>query len=124
MNSTVRGLGIAAAIAVITLTGFFRFPGHTYLTSDTQIYVPLFEHLRDPAVLTSDIVATRPHLSFTIYDEVALWVNRAIGAPFQHILVVQQLLFRALGLWGIFLLASSFGLKISSSLSVAAIFGL
>lgn len=124
MSSTVRGVGIAAAIAIMTLAGYFRFPGHTFLSSDTQIYVPLFEHLRDPSVLADDIVASRPHLSFTIYDEVALWVHRALGAPFQHILVAQQLSFRALGLWGVFLLASSFGLKVSSALCVAAIFGL
>jgi len=45
------------ALALVT---FFQFPGHTYLQQDSQIYVPILEHLRDPAVLRNEILAEHP----------------------------------------------------------------
>ena len=64
-------LGVAAAIVVLTLLNYFQFPGHTYLQADTQIYVPILEHIWDPSALPGDPIVLRPHVSFTIYDEVA-----------------------------------------------------
>jgi uncharacterized protein DUF6798 len=114
----------AGVIAFLTLLGWFHFPGHTFLASDTQIYMPMLEHLRDPAILARDPIATRPHLSFTIYDEVVLAARAVTGLGFQAALVIEQLLFRALGLVGVFLIARSLDLSRVASLFVTAVFGL
>ena len=60
-----------AALAVLTLTSlsFFLFPGHTILQADTQIYIPILDHMADPSLFTNDMMATRPHVAFTLYDE-------------------------------------------------------
>ncbi len=67
---------IAAAIVCLTLLGFFRFPGHTFLQSDTQIYLPILERLWDSSVFGRELLALDPHVSFTIYDEMALTLRR------------------------------------------------
>ena len=97
--------GTALALAVLTLLTYFVFPGHTYLTQDTQIYVPILEHLWDPSALTRDILVEHPHVAFTVYDEVAIGLRRVTGADFHAVLAGQQILFRGLGLWGIYLIA-------------------
>ncbi|MEO8661007.1 MAG: DUF6798 domain-containing protein [Bryobacteraceae bacterium] len=102
---------VLAALALLTLLGYFQFPGHTYLQSDTLIYVPILEHLKDPSVLAGDIVATKPHVSYTIYDEVTLALQRFTGLDFQWVLEGQQLLFRFLGACGLFLIVSALGLS-------------
>ncbi|MCL4402018.1 MAG: hypothetical protein M1436_05055 [Acidobacteria bacterium] len=115
---------IAAAIVLLTLCGFFWFPGHTYLQSDTQIYIPILEHLWDHSVLQNDLLAREPHVSFTIYDETALFLRRITGLGFREVLVFQQLLFRALGLLGVFLLAAALGVSKRAALLVTGIFSL
>ena len=85
-----------AAILCLTLLGFFRFPGHTFLQSDTQIYMPILERMWDSSVLGREMLALEPHVSFTIYDEMALLLRRATGLDFEAVLVAQQLIFRAL----------------------------
>ncbi len=117
-------LAIACAIAVITLLGFFVFPGHTFLHSDTQIYVPMMEHIWDPSTFPRDLVATKPHLSYTIYDEVAIGIRRLTGASFETALVVQQVIFRALQILGYYLLATALPLPPMLALIVTAIAGL
>lgn len=115
---------VLLVIAAFTLIGYYYFPGHTYLQQDSLIYVPMFEHLTDPSLLKNDIVATRPHLAFTIYDEVTIGASRLTGLPFETILAAQQLLFRFLGLLGIYLAAASLGLKRRPALLVTGIFAL
>ena len=36
---------------VLTAVSFWSFPGHTILQSDTQVYIPILQHLSDPSVL-------------------------------------------------------------------------
>lgn len=110
-----------AAMLLITLLGFFQFPGHTYLQSDTQIYVPILVHLSDPSVLANDIVATKPHVSYTVYDEVSRALRGLTGLDFQWVLQGQQFLFRYLGVVGIYLMAASLGLGARMSLLVTAL---
>ncbi|MCC7499381.1 MAG: hypothetical protein IT160_17505 [Bryobacterales bacterium] len=112
------------SIAVFTLIGYFYFPGHTYLQQDSLIYVPMFEHLSDPTVLKNDIVSTRPHLAFTIYDEVTIGASRLTGLSFETVLAGQQILFRFLGLLGVYLAAASLGLARRPALLVTGIFAL
>ena len=52
------------------------FPGHTYLHSATQIYLPMLERMDSPGYLSRDLVATNPNVSYTIYDEVTLFLHR------------------------------------------------
>jgi hypothetical protein len=120
---TLRYLVISAAIAALTLLQFFFVPGHTYLQSDTQIYVPVFEHLYHPAALAQDLLTTGAHLTFTIYDEVSLALKRMSGADFEWILAGQQVLCRALGLLGVFLIARAAKLPDWAALLVAAVSG-
>ena len=48
---------IAAILLLFAILGFFVFPGHTYLQSDTQIYIPMLERAWDPSVFGKDMVA-------------------------------------------------------------------
>lgn len=110
-----------AAFALITLLGYFQFPGHTYLQSDTQIYIPILERLRDPGLYKADPVALRPHVSYTIYDEVSLALRRLTGLDFEWVLAAQQLVFRFLGVWGVYLIATAMGLQTRMAVVVASI---
>lgn len=116
--------GLVAALVLLTLGGFFFFPGHTFLQADSQIYLPILEHLWDPSVLARDPVAARPHVSYTIYDEIALLLRRLTGLPFQPGLQAQQILYRAFGLWGMFLIGRAMGLSWRLALILTAVFGL
>lgn len=123
-GTAARYVWVGGAIVTLTLLTFFQFPGRTYLQSDTQIYLPILEHLWDPTALTNDLLAQHPHVSFTIYDEVTLALRRLTGLDFEAVLAAQQLLFRALGILGIFLLARSVRLSTRMALLVAATFSL
>jgi hypothetical protein len=113
-----------AAIVLVTMLGFFLFPGHTYLLSDTQIYLPMFERLHNTNLFSRDIVALRPHLTMTMYDEAALWLRRLTGADFEWVLTAQQLLFRALAVWGLVLIALRCGLGRVEAFFAAAVVSL
>ena len=112
------------AVLLITILGYFLFPGHTYLQSDTQIYIPMLERLHNPSLFTRDIVALRPHLTFTVYDDTALALKRITHADFEWILTAEQLLFRALAVVGLILIALRLGLPATQSFFVAAIVSL
>jgi len=117
MNRIVAG----GAICLITLLNWGQFPGHTYLQSDTQIYVPILEHLWDPSALRQDPLVQRPHVSFTLYDEAAQALRKITGRGFRQVLGIEQLACRALGIWGIYLMATAAGLSTWPALLVAAI---
>jgi hypothetical protein len=112
-------LPLLTALGLLTLLTF-HFPGHTYLLSDTQIYVPMFEHMRDPSLLANDIVATSPHTAFTIYDELTLFLARATGLDFEPVLKFQQVVTRFLGVWGFYLTGTAAGLTAGPALLAAA----
>jgi len=114
----------AAGILAIAALTWFQFPGHTWLQQDTQIYVPILEHLRNPDVLRRDILVARPHVSFTLYDETARALARVTGLGFRAVLESQQFVTRALGIWGLYLMAAALGLSAPASLLVAAIISL
>jgi len=114
----VATASVCLAFALLT---FFEFPGHTWLQQDTQIYVPILEHLRDPAVLRNDILVQQPHLAYTLYDEIAITARRVTGLGFREILQAQQIATRAIGFWGLLLLAEALGLAAGAAVTVAAI---
>lgn len=115
---------VAAAIAVLTLVSYFQFPGHTWVQQDSQIYAAILEHLRDPSVLRNDMLVVRPHVSFTIYDEVAIALRDQTGLGFREVLAAQHIATRALGIWGLYLMATAAGLAAGPALLVAAVLSL
>ncbi|HTS27397.1 MAG TPA: DUF6798 domain-containing protein [Bryobacteraceae bacterium] len=120
----MKSWATAAAALALALLSFFQFPGHTYLQQDSQIYVPILEHLRDPSVLRNDILVEQPHVAFTVYDEAARLLRGATGLGFGTVLEFQQIVTRALGIWGLFLMASALGLPCWASVMVGAIVAL
>lgn len=113
-------LATSVAIVAIALLTFFQFPGHTWLQQDSQIYVPILEHLRDPSLLRNDILVGRSHVAFTLYDETARALD-ATGLGFEAVLALQQLATRALGVWGVWLMATALGLAAGPALLVAMV---
>lgn len=115
---------VGLAILGITLLNFFQFPGHTWLQSDTQIYMPILEHMWDPTVLSKDLIAQHPHVAFTLYDETAIALGKVTGLNFRYVMAAQQFIYRALGIWGIYLIAAALGLADGLALLVTAVFSL
>src|SRR4051812_17074143 len=120
----LQPLWSALAIALLTAVSFWWFPGHTILQSDTQIYIPILQHLQNPAVLSKDAMAVRPHVAFTIFDEVALALRGATRLGFEQVLLAQQLILRGLAIFGLYLVARGAGLSALLSLTVAALVSL
>src|SRR5689334_23843810 len=120
----MKQLLVCAGILGITLLNFFQFPGHTWLQSDTQIYTPILERLWDPSAMQKDLIAEHPHVAFTLYDETAIALRKITGLDFRGVLQSEQFLFRALGIWGVYLIATALGLSDLTALIVAAIFSL
>jgi hypothetical protein len=120
----MKQIWIGAAILGITLVNFFQFPGHTWLQQDTQIYAPILEHIWDPSALQKDIIAQHPHVAFTLYDETAIALRRVTGLDFKYVLEGIQFLTRALGLWGVYLIASALGLSDLLALVVTGVVSL
>lgn len=122
---TFRQTALAAlALAAFALLGWFVFPGRTWLQSDTQIYVPILERQYDPSLFARDEIALRPHVKFTFYDEITVALRRWTGAEFREVLAAQQLLFRAAGVTGAFLIGLALGLPLPGALAAAGLFGL
>ncbi len=107
----ISRFALVAALLVLTAVTFY-FPGHTYLQSDTQVYAPMMERAyAGPRVLAVDPVATRPHTGLTFYDDVSIALRRLSGIRFEPILIAQQFIFRAMGIWGLWLIATALGLS-------------
>jgi hypothetical protein len=116
----MRPATLAAIIALALLT-YFQFPGHTWLQQDSQIYAAILEHQRDPLTLRNDILAQHPHVAFTLYDEAAQLLRSLSGQSLHGVLAFQQIVTRALGIWGLYLMAASLGFSAIPAITVAAI---
>jgi len=119
----MKGAAIAASLALALVT-YFQFPGHTWLQQDSQIYAPILEHLHDSSVLRNDILAQQPHVTYTIYDEAALFLRALTHSDFHQVLAVEQVAARACGIYGLYLAAAAMGLEMAPALLVAAIVSL
>ena len=115
-----RGLAVVTSVALIALLGYFLFPGHTYLQADTLTYVPMIERAQHPSLFARDIMVTRPHMSYTIYDKTAELLTRATGLPLETALAIEQLVFRALGAAGVLLIALRLGFAFVPAWWIAA----
>jgi hypothetical protein len=108
-------------LLAVTWLEFQVFPGHSYLQSGTQVYVPVLQRLNTPGYLSRDLLSQTPDIvSYTVYDETALFLHDAGRLTFQQTLQGQQFLFRLAGVIGLFLLARSTGLTDLFSLLLAA----
>ena len=117
-------LATAAALGAFTLLTFFQFPGHTWLQQDSQIYVAMLEHLDNPATLSRDLMCVHPHVKWTAFDEIARALHAISGLSYHAVFDLQLLVFRLLGLMGIFLLAGSAGVNRIGAIFVSCLFGL
>jgi hypothetical protein len=117
-------LATAVALGAFTLLTYLQFPGHTWLQQDSQIYVAILEHLDNPATLSRDLVCIHPHVKWTAFDEIARALHASTGLSYHVVFDAQMLVFRFLGLTGIFLLAGSAGLNRMGATFVAFLFGL
>lgn len=115
---------IAGSLLALTLLGFFWTPGHTYLQSDTQIYLPIFEKLENSNLYNRDFMLSTAHVGLTIYDETAIALRRLTHTSFQSVLAAEQIVFRFLGLYGVFLIATALGLGDLEALLLATCYGL
>jgi len=120
----IVNIAIAAAALALALLSFFYFPGHTWLQQDTQIYVPILDHIDNPAVLDGDLLTQYPHVSYTLYDELTLGLRHLTGLDLEHVLGGLQILCRAFGIWGIYCLAIAAGIDTWAALLTAALFSL
>ncbi len=116
-----RLLWLWLALLALGWFEFAIFPGHSYLHSATQVYLPMLERIDAPGYLSRDLAATHPNLSYTIYDEVTLFLHRQPRIDFEKALEIQQFVFRLAGLVGIFLLARAAGFGGATSLLVAGL---
>ncbi len=121
---TPRHAAVAACVGLLTAFSYLFFPGHTYLQQDSQIYLPILERLWDQSVLGQDLIAVRHHVTFTAYDELALLLRKLTGLEFEPLLKADQLFSRAIGILGVYLIATSLQLPPSLALIVAAVFTL
>jgi hypothetical protein len=119
-----RSVFVCLGILAVSWVEFQIFPGHSYLQSGTLIYLPVLERLDTPGYLSRDLIATSTSVSYTIYDEVTLFAHDAARLDFKKALILQQFLFRAAAVAGIFLLARETGLSGLLSMLVAALVNL
>lgn len=119
-----RGALLLLALAVLALAGYFVFPGHTWLQSDTQIYAPMMERALHPQYFVNDIIARHPHLRFTIYDEVANLWRGLTGGSYKAILQGLQILLRFLALAAVYWICTSCRLRPAHATLVAGLYGL
>jgi len=111
---------MVTSVALIALLGYFLFPGHTYLQADTLTFVPMILRAQNPSLFARDIMVTRPHVAYTIYDETAEFLTRATGLDLETVLAAQQLVFRALGAAGVLLIALRLGFAFAPAWWIAA----
>jgi hypothetical protein len=109
------------AVIVLTVLGYWVFPGHAYLEADTQIYVPMMERIYNPVLFSNDPMISRPHLALTAYDEIAIGLRNYVGLEFENGLKLQQVLFRACAAAGLLLIALQLGLPPPGAFFVAGV---
>ena len=114
----------AAICLALALLTYFQFPGHTWLQQDTQIYAPILEHEHDPMLLRNDPLVQQTHVDYTLYDQIALALHAVTPFTFHEVLAGEQIVARALGIWGVWLMATSLGLTMGAAWLVAMIVAL
>ncbi len=109
---------------LLSVLSWAVFPGHTWLQQDTQIYAPILEHIRDPSLLRQDLIVQHPHVALTLYDETALTLRWLTGLDFHTVLMALDILLRAAGFGGVFLIATALGLDAEAAAIVTLLWSL
>ncbi|HEV2448469.1 MAG TPA: hypothetical protein VGS58_21200, partial [Candidatus Sulfopaludibacter sp.] len=117
----MKPVAAAAGCLALSLLTFFQFPGHTWLQQDSQIYVPVLENRVDPMALRNDILVQHPNVAYTLWDETALALHAATRLDFREALALEQIAARALGIWGLWLMATALGIPAGGAWLVAMI---
>jgi hypothetical protein len=111
-------------LLLLTLLSYFQYPGHIYLESDTQIYIPMLERFENRALFERDPMVVRSHTAFTLYDELVLGLHRLTGLSFEATLGLLHVVARLSLLAGIFLIARGMGLSEALALACAGVYAL
>ena len=111
-------------LVLLALLSYFQYPGHIYLESDTQIYVPMFERFENLGLLGRDPMAVRAHTAFTLYDELVRAARRVTGLPLEAALGVLHVVVRVTLLAGVFLITRAMGLSEGLALACAGVYAL
>lgn len=119
----LRSLAIACSLVAVTCLEFFVYPGHSYLAGASQYLVAMIERLAAHGFLSRDLAAVNPVLTFTIYDEVTLFLQRVIRWDWSYILGGQQFLCRFAGIAGTYLLGSALKMPRWAAVLAAALIG-
>jgi hypothetical protein len=119
-SSGHSSLVVFLALIALAVIGLLYFPGTQYLTSDTQIYVPLLEHRYDPTVLTKDPLVHYPHLGLSLYDEIVTGIRRVTGWDVHTVVYLHQVFFRLVQLFAAYWIALGIGCGRWHSLWIAA----
>jgi hypothetical protein len=110
-------------VALLAFISFFYFPGHTFLQSDSQIYLPILERKQNPVLFEKDIMATRP-FGYSIYDQTAAALANYSPLSLESALQLEQFVFRCAGVAGIYLIGLAIGLQPMAALFLAAVISL
>ncbi len=119
-----RALLFFAGIIALTYFEYFYYPGHSYLAGTSQVTVAALERLDQPGLLSRDLAATNPNLTYTIYDEVTLLLHRATGRSIESILQWQQIAGRGAALLGVALLCLAAGTGALAAVAITAVINL
>ncbi len=115
-----RALAFLSAFCALLAFQFAVYPGHSYLAGDSLLFVPILRHLEQPGLLSRDLLAVHPNVTYTIYDEATLFLTHVAHIGLQQALLGQLLVFRAAALAGAYLLSRLLGLHRWASLAAAA----
>ena len=116
-----RALAVLLMLLLVAWVEFQFYPGHSYLGSASQLYVPILEHLATPGYLSRDLIATHPNVTYTVYDEITLFLHEAGRLDFAAALAGQQFVCRLAGIFGVFLLTRAARLNDWISVAVTAL---
>lgn len=121
-SAGLRGQGVPLlALLAVTAVGLFYFPGTQYLTSDTQIYVPLLEHSHHPELLARDPIVQHPHLGLSLYDEIVNGIRAVTGWQVHTVIFLHQVFFRFVQVLAAYLIGLGLGCGRWQSLWIATV---
>jgi hypothetical protein len=86
--------------------------------------MPVLLHMQDPTLYRNDVVLEGPHTAYTLYDELVRGLNFITGIRHELLLDGLQIVFRLLGLLGVYWLLGSLELAPGFALLGAGIYGL
>jgi hypothetical protein len=115
---------VCLVLLLFTFLSYFQYPGHTYLVSDTQIYVPMLERFENPTLFARDPMVIRAHTTWTFFDEIAVGFRKLTRSQLETALGLLHFFARWCLLIGIFMIARAMGLEDLPAAACAGIYAL